>query len=806
MKNHALVFGLGLTLIVFCALPAAAQESLPFPPEPSASVAGRTMQELTMQWRRTPVRLKNPPNILIIMFDDAGFAQADTFGGEIHTPTLSRLAADGISYNEFHTTGMCSPTRASLLTGRNHHRVGNGQIAELANDWDGYTGVIPKTAATVAEVLHYYEYATAAFGKWHNTPIDATTAMGPFGRWPTGHGFDYFYGFIGGETSQWEPRLYENTNPVEPPHHDPTYHLTTDLATHAVNWIRKHQVYAPDKPFLLYWTPGAVHGPHHIFKAWADKYKGKFDDGWDAYRDRVFARQKAMGWIPADTKLTPRPATLPAWDTLSAEERKFQARLMEVYAGFFEQTDTEAGRIIDELDKEGIRQNTLVFYILSDNGASAEGIEGTISELLAQNGIPTTVAQQMTALNQMYGGLDSLGGPLMDNMYHAAWAWAGSAPFQGTKLVAGYFGGTRTPLVISWPNGIRPDKTPHPQFHHVNDIVPTIYDLLGIVPPRIVDGFQQDPIDGVSMTYSFADPAVKSKKLVQYFEVLGSRGVYRDGWMGSVFGPRTPWIASAQGLTGWNPDKDAWSLYDLTKDYSQATDLAGAMPEKAAEMKDWFSIEAARNQVYPVGGGLFIPMNPSAMKSTGQTEWTFPAGMVRTPEPVAPNLKSRSNVVTVDAELGAQASGVLYAIGGMSGGLTLYLDKGFLVYEYNTLEIWRTKVRTPQPIPAGHHIIEVETVMSSSKRSSPADIIFRLDGTELARGTVPVTVPLLFTATETFDIGTDLGSPVSLDYAERAPFAFDGTIHHVHIKYTAPLSPSDIDVVVPDSEGGPIME
>jgi arylsulfatase len=645
-------------------------------------------------------------------------------------------------------------------------------------------------------VLRNYGYNTAAFGKWHNTPITEVTAMGPFDHWPTGYGFDYFYGFIGGETSQWEPRLFENTTPIEPSHHDPNYHLTIDLADHAINWIRQHQVYTPEKPFFLYWAPGAVHGPHHIFKEWADKYVGKFDTGWDAYRDRVFARQKAMGWIPADTKMTQRPSTLPAWDSLPADEKKFQARLMEVYAGFLEHADTQIGRIIDELEKDGLRNNTIVFYIFSDNGASAEGMEGTISELLAQNGIPVTVAQQMEAMKQ-YGGIDALGGPKMDNMYHAAWAWAGESPFQGTKLVAGYFGGTRTPLAISWPDGIRPDKTPRPQFHHVNDIAPTIYDVLGITPPRVANGQPQDPIDGISMKYTFADPKVAGKKGAQYFEIMGSRGVYHDGWMGSVWGPRTPWTTDLSGLIGWNPDNDQWKLYDITKDYSQAEDLAGQMPDKLREIKDWFTLEAVENKVYPIGGGLYTVLNPGQIKSTGKTEITFPGRIVRTPEPVVTGIKSRDNIVTVDAELGEKASGVLYALGGMSGGLTLYLDQGVLHYEYNTLEIERTKIQAKKALPAGNVKIEVETVMSSPKRAAPADIILRVNGDEVARGTVKITVPAFFTATETFDIGTDLGSPVSLDYADKAPFTFDGKINQVNVRYTdneaesTPVPPTD---------------
>ena len=476
---------------------------LPFPPTPSASIAGPTLQESTHQRRAEPNHLPaDAPNILIILLDDVGFGLPDTYGGPIHTPTLSRIANAGISYNAFHTTAICSPTRAALLTGRNHQRVGSGTIAERAVDWDGYTGEIPRTSATLAKVLGDYGYATAAFGKWHNTPATQTTAMGPFTLWPTGEGigFDYFYGFLAGETSQWEPRLVENLNPIEPPH-DEKYHLSEDLADQAITWLRKHRAFAPDKPFFMYWAPGAGHGPHHIFKEWADKYKGQFDDGWDQLRERTFAQQKALGWIPAATQLTPRAESMAAWDSIPESERPFQRRLMEVFAGFVEHVDTQAGKVIDELERLGVRDNTIVFYVFGDNGSSAEGQQGSISELLAQNQIPNTIAQQLAALDQL-GGLDALGGPKVDNIYHAGWAWAGGTPFQHTKLIASHFGGTRNPLAVSWPARIKPDQTPRPQFHHVNDIVPTIYDLLHIQPPQVVDGFAQDPIDGTSMVYT----------------------------------------------------------------------------------------------------------------------------------------------------------------------------------------------------------------------------------------------------------------------------------------------------------------
>ncbi len=535
---------LGVLLVVGAARASAQQAApsdgsvLPFPPVPSASVARPTLQESKLANRAQPDHLpKDAPNVLIILLDDVGFGLPETYGGPIHTPTLTRIANNGVSYNSFHTTAICSPTRAALLTGRNHQRVGSGTIAERAVDWDGYTGVIPRTSATLAKVLGAYGYKTAAFGKWHNTPATETTAMGPFTLWPTGEGigFDYFYGFLAGETSQWEPRLYENLNPIEPPHSE-TYHLSEDLADRAVEWMKRHQAYAPDKPFFMYWAPGAGHGPHHVFKEWADKYKGRFDEGWDVLRERIFKRQKDLGWIPAGTKLTPRPESMAAWASIPESERPFQRRLMEVYAGFVEHVDAQAGRVIDGLDQLGLRENTIVFYIWGDNGSSAEGQNGTISELLAQNQIPNTMEQQLAALEKL-GGLDAIGGPKTDNMYHAGWAWAGDTPLRYTKLIASHFGGTRNPMAVSWPARIRPDKTPRAQFHHVNDIVPTIYDVLGITPPKVVDGFAQDPIDGVSMVYTFADAKVPGASARSTSTTTAAAASTRTAGMPALSGP-----------------------------------------------------------------------------------------------------------------------------------------------------------------------------------------------------------------------------------------------------------------------------
>ncbi|MCP9773464.1 arylsulfatase [Synechococcus sp. Tobar12-5m-g] len=754
---------------------------LPFPPVPSASIARPRLQDSVHKRRAQPQHLKaDAPNVLIVLLDDVGFGQASTFGGEINTPTLSKLADQGLSYNTFHTTAICSPTRAALLTGRNHQRVGNGTIAERAVDWDGYTGVIPKTSATMAEVLHHYGYKTAAFGKWHNTPADQTTAMGPFDRWPTGHGFDYFYGFLAGETSQWEPRLVENTTAIEPPH-DKNYHLSEDMAQRSIDWLRKHRAFSPDKPFFLYWAPGAAHGPHQVGKEWSEKYKGKFDTGWDAYRERVFARQKQLGWIPANTKLTPRTATMPAWDSIPAAQRPFQLRLMEIYAGFVEHVDAQVGKVIDELERLGVRENTIVIYIFGDNGASAEGQNGTISELLAQNGIPNTVEQQIAALNTM-GGLDLLGGPKTDSMYHAGWAWAGNTPFQYTKLIASHFGGTRNPMVISWPKGIKPDKTPRAQFHHVNDIAPTLYELIGIKPPTIVDGFKQDPIDGVSLAYTFANAKAPTRKKVQYFDNNGSRAIFQDGWLAATFGPLVPWLPGAPGLAAWDSAKDQWELYNLNADFSEADDLAAREPQRLAQLQKTFDQQAVANKVYPLGAGIWLRLHPEDRIKTPYTSWQFDATTTRMPEFTAPGLGRESNTVSIDAELKENASGVLYALGGSGGGLSLYLDKGQLVYEYNTMIIERAIARSKNRIPAGTHRIEVTTTLVNGQALSPAEVVLNVDGQEVARTTVKRTVPGAFSASETFDVGVDLGSTVSLDYFERRPFRFDGTIHRVDVK------------------------
>ncbi len=755
---------------------------LPFPPTPmSDSVAKPRLQDSKMQWPQEPSRLPaDAPNILIVLIDDVGFGVADTFGGEVHTPALSKLAYEGLSYNSFHTTAICSPTRASLLTGRNHTRVGSGTIAERAVAFDGYTGIIPKSAATVAEVLKQYGYHTSAFGKWHNTPATETTAIGPKDRWPNGYGFEYFYGFLAGETSQWEPRLVENYDTVEPPH-DERYHLTEDMVDKALTWLDQHQSFAPDKPFLMYWAPGAAHGPHHIWSEWADKYKGKFDDGWEAYRERVHQRQLEMGVIPPGTELTPRDETMAAWDDIPENQRAFQRRGMEIFAGFVEHTDVQVGRLVEGLDQRGLRENTLIFYIFGDNGSSAEGQEGSISELLAQNNIPNTVEQQLAALDKI-GGLEALGSPKTDNMYHSGWAWAGSTPFKATKLVASHFGGTRNPMVVSWPKGIQPDKKMRSQFHHVVDIAPTIYEILGIDLPEIVNGHDQIKIDGASLAYTFSDADAGSTNAIQYFDNNGSRAIYKDGWVACTFGPLLPWntAASAPRIAQWDSATDEWELYNVAEDFSQARNLAAEHPDKLEELKKEFLDLAKENQGFPIGAGNWLRMHPEDRVKTPYSQWTFNANTRRMPEFTAPGVGRESTIVEIELEVPEKANGVLYALGGSGGGVTLYLEDGHLVYLYNMMIIEQYETRSREPLSAGKHKIVVDTDIAGPGREGTVTLF--VNDREVGKTKLKRTVPAAFSASETFDVGADLGSTVSLDYMDRRPFELEGEINKFHVR------------------------
>ncbi len=784
MKINSVFAVLSLALGYAFALRANAQEILPFPPTPTGSSPGLTIQDSTYKKRVEPKRLaEGAPNILVILMDDLGPGTPSTYGGEINTQTLDRVAKLGVSFNRFHSTAMCSPSRAALLTGRNHTRVGNGQIAAIANDFDGFSGTIPKSSATVAEVLKNYGYNTGAWGKWHNTPEEQITSKGPFDYWPTGYGFEYFYGFLAGEASQYEPTLTRNTSPVTE-QIPKGYHLTEDIAQDAIKWLREQKAYSPDKPFFMYWAPGASHGPHQVMKEWADKYQGKFDDGWDKYRERVFARARAKGWIPQTAQLTPRPESMASWDSIPEGEKPFQRRLMEVFAGFTEHADYNAGRVIDEIERQGKLDNTLIFYIWGDNGSSAEGLYGTISEQLAQNGIPTKISQHLEALEEL-GGLDALGGPKTDNMYHAGWAWAGSTPYKSTKLVGAHFGGTRQPMAVSWPKRIKADPTARPQFHHVIDIVPTIYELTKITPPKVVNGFEQDSIDGVSMAYAFGDAKAPGARKTQFFDIMASRGIYHDGWFASAPGPREPWVGGIpKGIKEWSPLTDKWELYHLDEDWSQANDLAAVNPKKLEQLKLLFLVESTKNKNLPIGGGLWSTamFHPEDAPASALTEWTFDAPITRMPESAAPKLGKQDSLVSMEVDVPENANGVLYALAGFSGGITCYVKDGFLCYEFNLFEIQRTKLKSKNKLPTGMVKIEVESKLVS-KIGGPMDITLKVNDKEVAQGRVPAAMSLHFTSNATFDIGADLDSPVSLDYFDQAPFKFNGTIGATRIAY-----------------------
>eukprot|EP00928_Gymnodinium_smaydae_P085488 TRINITY_DN6897_c0_g1_i3.p1 TRINITY_DN6897_c0_g1~~TRINITY_DN6897_c0_g1_i3.p1 ORF type:complete len:849 (+),score=143.96 TRINITY_DN6897_c0_g1_i3:72-2549(+) len=760
---------------------------LPFPPVKNECIIGGSLADSVNKWphKRQPLK-KDAPNVLLIMNDDSGYGHAETFGGPVHTPSLSRLASTGIAYNRFHNTAMCSPTRAALLTGRNHHKIGAGQITELASGFPGYDGRIPKSASTAAKVLSAYGYDTAAFGKWHNTPVTDLFDSGPFDQYPTGLGFGLFYGFLAGETSQYEPRLYKNTNPIEPPYSpDEGYHLTEDLVNQTIKFIRTNRAFTPDRPFFIYFAPGATHGPHHVHHSWADKYKGKFDEGWEVLRKTTFAKQKAMGWIPDNAELTPMDPTMIRWEDIPEHQRPFQRRLMKVYAGFLEHTDTQHGKILDELDRQGLTDNTLIIYVFADNGASAEGLFGTLAELLAQNMLPSTIDQQIDVLNKKYGGLDALGSRHLDNMYHGSWAHAGDSPFKSTKLVAAHFGGTRTPLVISWPRVIQHDKTPRSQFHHVIDIVPTIYEAVGIRAPPKVDGVR--------------DIVLRlGTRRVQYFEIMGSRGIYKDGWFAGTLGPRIPWNPNGTRMKNWDPEEDIWELYNIDEDFSQAHDLAEKEPRKLYEMRAFFQVQAGLNQALPIGAGLYtIYYHPEEAPKSPLVEWNLFEGQSRIAEANAPLYRTGfSSIATANVEVRAEASGVLYCVGGTGGGFTVYMDGGFLFAEYSATLLYSYVAKSNKPIAAGEAKIQVKVMYRSKTPGSPADITLWVNDEAVGEVQVEHSCPVIFDASETFDVGMDLGSPVSLTYDDRRPFKFEGKINSLNIKYLDPSKMQDPELVV----------
>jgi arylsulfatase A-like enzyme len=718
-----------------------------------------------------PTAPAGAPNVLLILLDDVGFGQTSTFGGPVNTPTLQRLANEGLRYNRFHTTALCSPTRAALLSGRNHHSVHTGCITELATGFPGYDGQWPKESACIAEILKGNHYSTAAFGKWHNTPDHELGACGPFDRWPTGKGFDYFYGFQGGESSQWYPPLFENTAPIEMPRDNPKWHLSEALADRAIGWIGQQKATAPEQPFFVYFAPGAGHAPHHIHKEWADKYAGKFDLGWDRQREVTFENQKKAGVIPHNTKLTPRPKDIPSWDSRSADEKRLYSRMQEVFAGFVEHADTQIGRLIDAIEQMGLRDDTLIVYVVGDNGPSAEGtLTGTLNVMRTMLGLPDDPAKMLKQI-------EKIGGPDFDNHYPVGWCWAGSSPFQWMKQVASHFGGTRNGLVFSWPKRILDKGGLRSQFHHVIDLAPTILEAAGIPEPREVNGVPQRPIEGVSMVNTFTDKNSPSRRTTQYFEMFCNRALYHNGWVAGCLHGRAPWITAGSVSL----DKDSWELYNIDEDFSQANDLAAKEPKKLRELQDLFMAEAAKYNVLPLDDRFAERADPLLRPShlRGKTHFVYSAGTVRIPERSSPNTKNVHHTLAAEVDIPkGGAEGVLVCCGGHTGGFTLFLKEGKLHWEHNFYNEARYRVSSTAPIPPGHHALSAEVkVDKEGKFETGGSVTLRLDKTTIGEGRFDKQIGGFFTANESFDVGCDTCSPVSDQY--ETPFAFTGIIHRV---------------------------
>jgi arylsulfatase len=754
-----------------------AQDVLPKPEPAFKGVIGTTYKDSKPDFPKPDQAPKGAPNVLIVILDDVGFGHAGTFGGAVSTPTLDRLSKEGLRYNQFHTTALCSPTRGALLTGRNHHSVATGVIIEMGTGYPGYTGIVPNNTAGFPELLRQNGYATSAFGKWHNTPDNEISPSGPFDRWPTGKtwGFEYFYGFMNGETHQYYPVLYRNTNPVAQPRTpEEGYHITEDLVDDAIGWLNQVNATNPNKPWFMYFSTGAIHGPHHTPKAYREKYKGKFDAGWDQYREETFARQKQLGVVPANAKLTPRPQELAAWNEQPENAKRVYRRLMENYSGFLEHTDVEVGRLIAAIEKSGELDNTLVIYIVGDNGASGEGgLQGTINEIASLNGIQLGLAG-------LESKFDEIGGPQTEPHVPAAWAWAANTPFQWTKQVASHFGGTRNGLVVRWPKGIKAKDALRSQFHHVIDVAPTVLEAASVKAPQMVNGVKQKPIEGVSMAYSFNNGSAKSRRTTQYFEMLGNRGIYKDGWMATTRHGRLPWQTSGGATGGF--DNDPWELYNIDADFSQADNLAAKYPDRVKALQAAFLVEAKKYNVLPLDDRMSerfdatLRPNPLA----GLKKFSYGPGVTGISESAVLNTHNVPFTVTADIEVGdAGGEGVLAAIGGISSGWSLYVKDGKPTFYYNFFEVDHARIQSSENLPKGKSSVRVEFTPVEPGPGKPAAVKLFINGRETGNGRVERTVPFRYSV-EPFDIGRDTVSPVSNDY--KAPFAFQGRIEQVTIE------------------------
>jgi arylsulfatase A-like enzyme len=778
--------GVALVLAPMTAAPAAAQGAAPAQvvvptdrtvlPIPEPQYPHSTVFDVRNATPPPRFEVKAPakaPNVLIVLIDDMGFGQSSAFGGPINMPTVDRLASNGLRYNEFHTTALCSPTRTALLSGRNHHMNNMGSITETATAFPGQTGQRPNSVAPLAEMLRLNGYSTAAFGKSHETAAWEVSPSGPTDRWPTRSGFDKFYGFIGGETNQWAPLLYDGMTQVEPSH-DPNYHFMTDMTNQAIEWMGYQKSLTPDKPFFIYFAPGATHAPHQVPKEWIAKYKGKFDQGWDKLREETLARQIKLGVVPAGTKLAPKPSAIKDWAALSPDEKKLFAREMEVFAGFGEYADTEIGRLIQAIEATGQLGNTLVFYIVGDNGASAEGgMVGLFNEMTYFNGVNETVQDILTHY-------DELGGPTTYPHYAAGWAVAGDTPFTWTKQIASSYGGTRNGMVIHWPAGITAKGEVRSQWHHVIDIAPTILETAGLPEPKSVNGTPQTPIEGVSLAYTFADPKAPSRHTIQYFEIFGNRAIYQDGWLaGTVH--RAAWEFKPRTTL----ENDTWELYDTRVDFSLANDLAAKNPEKLKELQALFLKEAVKYSVLPLDDRTLERLNAALVGRpdlmAGRTSLTVYQGMIGMSENVFINTKNRSHTITAEVEIPKNgAKGVLLAQAGRFGGWSLYLKDGRPTYTYNWLGLQRYTLAAKQALPAGKATIRYEFAYDGGGVGKGGTGTLFVNGKKVATGRIDRTQCCAFSADEGADVGADEGTPVTEAY--KVPYKFTGKIAKVTIE------------------------
>jgi arylsulfatase A-like enzyme len=714
------------------------------------------------------------PNVLIVLIDDMGFGQSSAFGGPIHMPTVEKLAKGGLKFNKFHTTALCSPTRAALLSGRNHHVCNMGSVTETATAFPGQTGQRPASVAPLAEMLRLNGYSTAAFGKSHETAAWEVSPSGPTDRWPTRSGFDKFYGFIGGEANQWAPGLYEGLNRIETPR-TPGYHLMTDIANQAIAWTHSQKSLTPDKPFFTYFAPGATHAPHHVPKEWIARYKGKFDQGWDKLREETLARQIALGVVPAGTRLAAKPEAIKDWDTLGADEKRLFARQMEIFAGFGEYADFEVGRVIQAIDDLGQLDNTLIFYIVGDNGASAEGtMNGLFNEGTYFNGLPESVSDIL----EHY---DELGGPNSYPHYAAGWAVAGDTPFAWTKQIAGSYGGTRNGMVVHWPNGFEAKGEIRSQWHHVIDVAPTILEAAGLPEPKMVNSTPQTPIEGVSMLYAFSDAKAKDRRKTQYFEIFGNRGVYHDGWLAHTV-HKAPW----EGKVRHPFLEDKWELYHVDEDFSSANDLAAKNAPKLKELQDLFLKEAVKYRVLPLDDRSLERLNAALVGRpdlmAGRTSLTVFEGMRGMSENVFINTKNRSHAITAEVQVPQEGgSGVLIAQAGRFGGWSLYLKDGKPTYTYNYLGVSAYTVAAPKPLAAGDATVRFEFAYDGGGPGKGGTGTLLVNGEKVAEGRIERTQGFIFSADEGADVGFDGETPVTDAYQE-GDNKFTGTIRKLTVE------------------------